>query len=81
MTRMLGTVKFYNADKGFGFIVPQDGAKDMFFHVSECSPEGWIPAEGDQVNFTEGAGRDGRPAAKAISLAGGAAAAHDEDME
>jgi cold shock protein len=80
---MLGSVKFYNVDKGFGFIVPQDGSKDLFFHVSECA-EGYVPAEGDAVNFTEGSGKDGRPAAKAVSPAGGAGAQQqqdDEDME
>ncbi len=80
---MLGSVKFYNEGKGFGFIVPQDGSKDLFFHVSECA-EGYIPAEGDAVNFTEGSGKDGRPAAKAVSPAnGGSSSAQqdDEDME
>lgn len=81
---MQGVVKFYNVDKGFGFVVPENGDKDLFFHVSECA-EGYIPAEGDAVSFTEGSGKDGRPAAKAVSPAeGGASMAQqdeDEDME
>ena len=50
--RILGTLKFYNAAKGFGFIAPDDGSKDVFVHVSALEKSG-IEAldEGDRVTF------------------------------
>jgi CspA family cold shock protein len=43
-----GTVKFFKADKGFGFITPDDGSKDIFVHKSGSRSPLW---EGDKVNF------------------------------
>ncbi len=43
-----GTVKFFNGTKGFGFITPDDGGKDLFVHVSGLAEE---IREGDKVNF------------------------------
>jgi CspA family cold shock protein len=47
-----GTVKFFNTTKGFGFIEPDDGSKDVFVHISavEKSGLGYI-SEGQKVNF------------------------------
>jgi CspA family cold shock protein len=56
-----GTVKFYNAGKGYGFITPDDG-KDLFFHVSEI--QGQPPEDGDKVEFEVGEGRKGPCAIK-----------------
>ncbi len=47
-----GTVKFFNTTKGFGFIAPEDGSKDVFVHVSavESSNLGYLE-EGQKVTF------------------------------
>ena len=52
-----GTVKFFNEDKGFGFIVQDDGEKDLFVHVSEIT-SGPI-ADGDKVEYDVGEGKKG----------------------
>ena len=47
-----GTVKWFNESKGFGFITPEDGSKDVFVHFSAISSEGFRTlAEGQQVTF------------------------------
>ena len=50
--RVTGTLKFFNSAKGFGFISPADGSKDVFIHASALEAAG-IPAlnEGDKVSF------------------------------
>jgi CspA family cold shock protein len=56
-----GTVKFFNATKGFGFIAPQDGSKDVFVHVSAVERAGMRGlAENQQVAFDTERGSDGR---------------------
>jgi CspA family cold shock protein len=59
-----GTVKFFNAGKGFGFITPDSGA-DLFFHVSEI--QGPQPRDGDKVNFEIGQGKKG-PCAVSVKV-------------
>ena len=47
-----GTVKWFNESKGFGFITPADGSKDVFVHFSAISSDGFRTlAEGQQVTY------------------------------
>ena len=56
-----GTVKFFNATKGFGFIAPQDGSKDIFVHISAVERAGMQSLiENQQVSFDAERGTDGR---------------------
>jgi cold shock protein len=59
-----GTVKFFNSTKGFGFIQPSDGSKDVFVHISAVERSGLNGlAENQQVSFDVERGRDGRVSA------------------
>ena len=56
-----GTVKWFNADKGYGFIQPEDGGKDVFVHVSQVQQSGLTTLNNDQpVEFDLIDGIDGR---------------------
>lgn len=59
--RVSGTLKFYNAAKGFGFITPDDGSKDVFIHASALEKAGIQSLnEGDKITFTLEDDRKGR---------------------
>ena len=48
----IGTVKFFNSSKGFGFVTPEGGAKDVFLHVSALERAGLSSVnEGDRISF------------------------------
>jgi CspA family cold shock protein len=66
-----GTVKFYNGQKGFGFIQPDDGAQDVFVHATALERAGISGlAEGQKVSFdTEVDSRSGKTAVGKIELA------------
>ncbi len=50
----LGTVKWFNAQKGFGFIQPEDGSKDVFVHISAVERAGMRSlVEGQRVSYDE----------------------------
>lgn len=56
-----GTVKFFNSTKGFGFIAPQDGSKDIFVHISAVERAGMKSlADNQQISFDTERGSDGR---------------------
>jgi CspA family cold shock protein len=62
-----GTVKWFNSEKGFGFITPDDGSKDLFVHYSEIKSNGFRTLdEGQRVEFEVGQGDKG-PAATAVN--------------
>ncbi|MEK6755161.1 MAG: cold shock domain-containing protein [Bacteroidota bacterium] len=55
-----GTVKWFDAKKGFGFITPDDGSKDLFVHHSEINTEGYASLDdGQKVEFEIGEGKKG----------------------
>lgn len=72
--RAQGTMSWFNADKGFGFLVPDDGGGDVFVHVSQIAEDGAFIDEGERVEFDVVAGERGRQA-HAVRVVGGSAPA------
>ncbi len=66
-----GIVKFYNITKGFGFIQPEDGSKDVFVHASALERAGMSSlSEGQKVTFdTENDSRSGKIAVRTVQAA------------
>ena len=64
-----GTVKWFNTTKGYGFIAPEDGGKDVFVHISAVERSGLTGLADDQkVSFELKEGRDGRMMASDIQI-------------
>ena len=64
-----GTVKFFNAAKGFGFIEPDDGSKDAFVHISAVEKAGLSTLnEGQKVSYELQPGQNGKSSAENLSI-------------
>ncbi|HEX6069785.1 MAG TPA: cold-shock protein [Longimicrobiaceae bacterium] len=67
--RTIGTVKWFNDSKGFGFITPEDGSKDCFVHHTAIQGSGFKTlAEGEQVEFDVVQGQKGPAAENVVRL-------------
>ena len=66
----IGTVKWFNPTKGYGFIQPDDGSSDVFVHISAVERSGLSTLnEGRKVSFELVAGRNGKMSAEQLALA------------
>ena len=64
-----GTVKWFNVSKGFGFIVPDEGSKDVFVHISALESAGLSALlEGQRVEYEMGQDQKGRMSAATVAL-------------
>lgn len=65
-----GTVKFFNTDKGYGFIQPDDGSPDSFVHITAVQAAGMQTLDKDQrVNYDVEQGRNGKASAVNLTAA------------
>ncbi len=65
----IGTVKFFNTERGYGFIEPEDGSKDAFVHISALERAGISSlSEGQKVEYEVQPGRDGKSSAENLKL-------------
>ncbi len=65
-----GTVKWFNPTKGFGFVQPENGGKDVFVHISAVERAGLDTlADGQKITYDVESGRDGRESAANLQLA------------
>ncbi len=65
-----GTVKWFNPTKGYGFIAPDDGSKDVFVHISAVERAGLRSLqEGQRISFTSQRDRQGRFSAEDLQMA------------
>ena len=65
----IGTVKFFNTDRGYGFIAPEDGSKDAFVHISALERAGINSlSEGQKVEYELQEGQKGKSSAENLSV-------------
>ncbi len=67
MSKTTGTIKFFNSQKGFGFITPDNGGKELFVHINNVKGDAQSLREGQKVSYLERPGRKG-PEATEVSL-------------
>lgn len=67
MLKSKGTIKFFNTQKGFGFITPEKGGKEIFVHINNVQGDVQDLREGQRVEYVEGQGRKGLEA-KEVSI-------------
>lgn len=64
-----GTVKWFNAQKGYGFIQPEDGSKDVFVHISAVERAGLMSLnEGQKISYEIERGQQGKTSAVALQV-------------
>jgi CspA family cold shock protein len=65
----MGTVKWFNSTKGYGFIAPEGGGQDVFVHISAVEKAGYSNlAEGARISFELVTGRNGKTSAENLRL-------------
>ncbi len=65
-----GTIKWFNSTKGYGFIQPEDGSKDVFVHISDVERSGiGTPQEGDKIEYDLQRGQQGKMSATNLKRA------------
>ncbi|WP_439684495.1 Cold-shock DNA-binding protein family [Cupriavidus oxalaticus] len=74
-TRLGGTLKTWNKDKGFGFITPSNGGQDIFVHISDYPRQGGLPKLGESLTFLVMLNKDGKKKAILVQRPGGNPAA------
>jgi cold shock CspA family protein len=71
-TRFNGTLKKWSAERGFGFVMAEQGGQDLFLHVSAMPKDGWIPVIGEPLSFEVEIDTEGRRASGSGAPAWGA---------